>query len=218
MKLKKHQIIITINIILVLLISSWFPAYCQSIDSDWLIKRSNPNDTIRCIIKDRDNSKLTYIIDKAAYRVKIAELSHYGLSSFKDSVFTSGDTLPDSHLASNENQKPMLSLYTVSDHSGNRPSWRVEWKHTLPYLKTDPQAMNHVTAARVFGVLKTVSCILAFAFTAKVLADETETNAAYSVGSFAATFVFQIFQGHQIKTAVRTYNKNAGYDYKDGLK
>ena len=135
---------------------------------------------------------------------------------------TNSDTVVDLKQDSlrQANYKPKMNLY----YSGVGRDRYVEWKHTLPALKTDKQAMKHVHISKAMRVVKVVGAVVSFGavimMAGGALSDEGETIATGGYiffPLFTIAMISQFIQIRQIRTAVRIYNKNAGYEYEDGL-
>ena len=92
-----------------------------------------------------------------------------------------------------------------------------------PYLKVDAEALRIYHHSRTHNIIAKsgiATGIVSFSLAAYMLATEND-NGVYMIApgiiGFGAYYLFEAISKSKLRKSVKTYNKNSGYDFADGI-
>lgn len=125
---------------------------------------------------------------------------------------------------STKSTRKKISYFYIDGDMSNRQKVGMNCKNLLPYLKKDPEAMIHYKKYKTTNIVSKVLLVPVLASFVGVGA--AALNEEYEMVTYATMVLVPTLTTHwifgavsykQLKIAVKTYNKNAGYGFVNGL-
>lgn len=208
----------------------------QSNKPDYIV--NSGHDTIWCKIEMKDSSYIYYKMGEDRKMIQTTDVLSYKIypSLIEKNISFTNEALPKISLSYNTITSTTTNSSTnqTTTHSSRNYNrfylngdadhlMKFGWmdKNIKKYLIKDNEAMRHERKSFKIGIINRITFVIALgsmiSLAAAALSDnpKSDDNVDYSamvfIPSFAITFWSQGSELKQLKKAVKTYNKNAGY-------